>query len=142
MKNIPYSDYGIAGLETDAFTQIELFAGDTPPVVTDYGKVPAALATAGIPAWTPVFVDPETREVSLAEYSADPEAPGKAPNAITVVSIQAGAPADSNVPVYKAGMFNVRALNWPESFDTDGKKAAAFATSAGNQIYTKEPYGQ
>lgn len=141
MPNIPYADYGVASLETDTFNVVELFAGDTPPVVTDYGIV-GSLGTAGIPAWTPVYVDPETRAVSLAvNAEEDAEEDSVAPNAITVVTIKPGAATTSSVPVYKAGMFNVRALNWPESFDTDAKKFSAFAGSDA-QIYVKEPYGQ
>lgn len=138
MSKIPYEDYGVASLETDTFTQVELFAGDTPPVVTDYGLA-GALGAAGIPARTPVVVDPETRAVSLAEY--DPDEPGSKPNAITVVTLKPGSPTTSSVPVYKAGMFNIRALNWPASFDNDAKKHGAFAGSDA-QIYIKEPYGQ
>lgn len=141
MANIPYADYGIPTVQTETFTQVELFAGDTPHVVTDYGIVPAALATAGIPAWTPLHVDPETREVSLAVYSADPEA-ATAPNAISVVTIQPGSSADSNLPIYKAGMFNIRALNWGASYDTDAKKFSAFAAATDAQIYIKAPYGE
>lgn len=140
MANIPYADYGIPTVQTETFTQVELFAGDTPHVVTDYGTVPTALATAGIPAWTPVHVDPVTREVALAVY--DDVGTPVAPNAITVVTIQPGAPADSNLPIYKAGMFNIRALNWPASFDTDAKKFSAFAEATDAQIYIKAPYGQ
>src|SRR5690625_6272589 len=66
--NIPYADYGVPTVQHDAFTQVELFAGDTPLVVTDYGVVTGALATYGIPAWTPVVVDPETRAISMAVY--------------------------------------------------------------------------
>lgn len=133
--NIPYADYGVPTVQHDAFTQVELFAGDTPLVVTDYGVVTGALATSGIPAWTPVVVDPETRAISLAEA-------GQAANAITVVTLQPNAPANSNLPVYKAGCFNIRALNWDASYDTDAKKFAAFAAATDAQIYIKAPYGQ
>lgn len=139
MANIPYADIGVAGNQEDEFSTVELFAGDTPHVVTDYGVVPAALATAGIPAWTPLHVDPETRVISLAAYDADPDAAVQA-NAISVVTIQPGAPANSNLPVYKAGTFNIKALNWPASFDTDGKKTAAFAAATDAQIYIKAPF--
>ncbi|TJA38617.1 head decoration protein, partial [Escherichia coli] len=30
---------------------------------------------------------------------------------------------------YKTGIFNIAAVNWPESADTDAKKCAAFAGS-------------
>lgn len=133
MANIPYSEYGVAGIQTDSFTQIELFAGDTPQPVTDYALPGSTLATAGIAAWTPVFVDPATRAVTLAVHGTT------APNAITVCAVEAGSAATTSVPVYKAGMFNINALAWPASYDTDAKKYAAFATGGGNQIYLKAP---
>src|SRR5690625_7591457 len=102
--NIPYADYGVPTVQHDAFTQVELFAGDTPLVVTDYGVVTGALATSGIPAWTPVVVDPETRAISLAEYGQDA-------NAITVVTLQPNAQAKPNMPVAKAVCFKIMATN-------------------------------
>lgn len=142
MANIPYADYGIPSVQTDSFTQVELFAGDTPAVVTDFGIAGSTLGTAGIPAWTPVHVDPATRAVSLAVIDTDTPANSVMPNAVTIVTIKAGSPATCNVPVYKAGMFNIRALNWPTSFDTDALKFSAFAEATDAQIYVKEPYGQ
>src|SRR5690625_7964666 len=102
---MPSSYYSVATVQHGAFTQVELCAGVPSLVVTDCGVVTGALATSGNPAWTPVVVDPETRAISLAEY-------GQEANAITVVTLQPNAPANSNLPVYKAGCFNIRALNW------------------------------
>lgn len=134
MANIPYSQVGIAELNTDSFTQVELMAGDTPPVVTDYGLLGSTLNSAGgAVAWTPVFVDPATRAITVALHGT------QAPNAIVVATVPAGSGATSSVPVYKAGMFNIAALNWPASYDTDAKKLAAFVTGGGNQIYLKAP---
>lgn len=139
--NIPYADYGIADIQHEDFSTVELFAGDTPHIVTDTGVVPALLATAGIPAWTPVHVDPATKVISLAVYAVDP-ADAVLPNAITVATVKTGSPADTNMPVYKAGSFNIRALKWPASFDSNDKKLSAFAAATDAQIYIKEPYGQ
>ena len=134
MANIDYSQYGIAEINTDSFTQVELFAGDTPPVVTDYGLLGATLnGSGGAVAWTPVFVDPATRAITVAAHGT------QAPNAIVVATVPAGSGATSSVQVYKAGMFNMNALNWPASYDTDAKKQAAFVTGGGNQIYLKKP---
>lgn len=134
MANIPYTEYGVAEINTDSFSQVELFAGDTPAVVTDYGIIGGTLNAAGIPAWTPIFVDPGTRAISLAVAGT------QAPNAITVANTPAGAASTSSVPVYKAGMFNVRALNWPASYDTEPEKFGAFSVASNNQIYVKLPY--
>lgn len=131
--NISYDDIGMAGLQTDTFTQTELFAGDTPPVVTDYGILGAALATDGIPAWTPVIVNAATKAITL------PVSGTSKANAIAVAPIAAGSPATCNVPVYKAGMFNVNAIKFGADFDTDAKKRDAFDLSA-CQIYVKVPF--
>lgn len=131
MANIPYAQHGIAGISTDSFSQVELLAGDTPPVVTDYAIPGSTLATSGLAAWTPVYVDPATRAVTVAVHGTT------APNAITVFSVEAGSASTTTVGVYKAGMFNIDALNWPASYDTDAKKFAAFVTGGGNQIYLK-----
>lgn len=133
MTTINYSEAGLADIQTDSFTQVELFAGDTPPVVTDYGILGGTLNGTGLAAWTPVFVDPATRAITVALYGT------QAPNAISVAAIPAGAGVASNVPVYKAGMFNRDALAWPASYDTAAKKANAFVLGGGNQIYTKTP---
>lgn len=138
-EDITSKDYGLASLQTDTFTQTELFAGDTPPAVTDYGILGSSLNTAGIPAWTPVYVDPADRSITLAVIDGVTPANSVQPNAITIATIEAGSAATSSVPVYKAGMFNVDALNWPASFNTDALKFAAFEPS-GSQIYVKRPY--
>lgn len=131
--NIPYDDIGLASVQTDEFTQVELFSGDTPAVVTDYGILGATLATPGIPAWTPVIVNAATRAITL------PVEGTTKPNAITVAPIAAGSPATSSVPVYKAGSFNVNAVKFGADFDTDAKKFSAF-NMAECQIYVKAPF--
>lgn len=133
MHQPDYTNVGIAGFQNDSVAgSVELFAGDTPAPVTDYALPGATLATAGIPAWTPVSVDPSTRAITLADGTTKP-------NAITVAPVPAGSPATTSVPVYKAGAFNLGALKWPAAFDTEGKKLAAFDLAA-CQIYVKKPY--
>ncbi len=140
MATIPNAEHGVAGFQSDQFNgPVELFANDTPLVVTDYGTLTTAQGNTGLAKWTPVFVDPGTREVKLAVIgSADP-ADDVHPNAITQVTIAANSGA-TNVQVYKAGTFNIKALNWPASFDTDAKKFAAFAQATDAQIYIKAPF--
>lgn len=135
MTTIPSGDYGVAGIQTDAFTgPVELLAGDTPAVVTDYCIPGATLAGTGIPQWTPVFVDPATRAVTLAVQGTT------APNAITVCTLEAGSAAATTLPIYKVGCFNINALNWPASYDTTAERISAFAAAAGTLIIIKEPY--
>lgn len=134
MTDINYQDIGLAGVQTDSFTSHELFFGDTPAPVTEDAIVPSAIATPGLAAWTPVHVDPATRVISLADQVTT------LANAITVVSIEAGSPADIGLSVYTAGHFNMNALAWPAAYDTDAKKRGAFAESGNNQIRVSVPY--
>lgn len=132
---IPYDNAGVASVQTDSVTpNPELMAGDTPAVVTDIAVIPSAIATAGLAARTPVYVNPSSKVMELAVHGT------RAPNAITIVDIPAGAAANSNTPVYKAGTFNIRALNWPASYDLDSERYGAFASEPGCQIYVKKPY--
>lgn len=138
MNHIKYSDIGVAGVQTDSFTQAEILAGDTPAQVSDYGLLQAGDVAAGIPAYTPVFVDPETRAVQIATWAADTL--GIEANALTLCSIEAGTPAGSSVPVWTAGCYNIRAINWHPSYATDGAKYGAFARTMANQIVIKKQF--
>lgn len=140
MHQPDYTKAGIASFQNDSVAgAVELFAGDTPAPVTDFALPGATLATAGIPAWTPIFVDAVTRAVTLAVTGSANPADDVKPNAITVAPVPAGSPATTSVPVYKAGSFNINALKWPESFATEGSKLAAFDLAA-CQIYVKKPF--
>lgn len=142
MTTINHQNAGLAEIQTDAFTSVELLAGDTPAIVTDYGLA-GSLGTPGIPAWTPVFVDEGTRAITLAVIDTGTPANSVYPNAVTVADTPAGAATTASVPVYKAGSFNIRALNWPATFDTDAKKFGAFGKGVGShQIFVKLPYNQ
>ena len=133
MANIPYSDYGIASISTDSFSQVEILAGDTPAAVTDYGIVGSTLAASGIPAYTPVIVNASTRAVTLPVQGTSK------PNALTITSIEAGSSATGTVQVWKAGMFNIAAINWGADFDTEAERISAFDLAA-CQIYVKKPF--
>lgn len=128
-----YTDAGLAGRQTDTVSgAVELFCGDTPHPVTISANVSAALAAAGIPAWTPVNVDHETDEITLVTGSV-------VPNAITVSIVRPGSPA-GRAPVYKAGCFNINAIRWPDALNTDALKFAAFDEQVNSQIVIKKPY--
>lgn len=129
---------GQAGVQTDSFTQTEILAGDTPAQVSDYGILQAGQVAAGIPAYTPVFVHPETKVLSLATWAADDT--GVEANALTNCDIEAGTVAGSSVPVWTAGCYNIRAIAWGASYDTDAKKYGAFARTFANQIVVKKQF--
>ena len=127
---------GLAEFQTgDIGAEVELFVGDTPAPVTFSAKYSADLAASGIPAHTPVSVNFETDEIVLVDGVAVEVA-----NAITVgvlKSVEGG--AAGRMAVYKAGAFNINALNWPASMDDDEKKLAGFDLAA-CQIFVKKPY--
>ena len=129
-----YSNAGVAGIQNeDVNGAVELFAGDTPAPVSISAAVPSAVATAGLAAFTPVVVDNETGTLALVDGTTETKA-----NAVTIVPVAAGS-AVGSVPVYKAGCFNINALQWPATFDTEAKKLAAFNLGE-CQIYVKKPY--
>lgn len=133
MAQIPYSDYGIAGSQSDDFSQKEILAGDTPPAVTDHGIIGSTLGTSGLAAFTPVIVNASTRAISLPVQGTSK------PNALTIHSVPAGTSASSTVQVWKAGMFNLDAINWGADFDTEAERISAFDLAA-CQIYVKKPF--
>lgn len=135
MPIIDYHNVGLAGTQTDTFTQTELFFGDTPLPVTEDAIVPSAIATAGLAANTPVFVDPATRVVALVEAGT----PDVLPNAITVVEVAADSPADIGLSVYTAGHFNIHAINWPTLLGTEAERRSAFSATGSNQIRISVP---
>ena len=141
MVTIVNKQPGLAGIQTDTFTTVEILAGDTPAQVSDSGKLSSAQATSGIPIWTPVNLNQETGEIKLAVYDATTPANAVVPNAITNIDLPAGAFATgAAVPVWTAGSYNVDAINWPASYTDHDKKMGAFAKATGCQIYIRAPY--
>ncbi len=145
---IPQGDYGIASVQTDAYQDIELFAGDTPAVVTMSYTASSDLVTeyagATLPAWSPVHVT-IAGAVETATFSTS-----KPANAITVFPI---IPEEGGkISVYRAGMFNPEAINWVALSDVDAPYAEqseqvrgqltnmAFANASDHQIYFKAPF--
>lgn len=127
---------GLAEFQSDTIGGgVELLAGDTPAIVTFSASYTAAQAAAGIPMNTPVDVDYETGVITY------PLAEGAKPNAITLGTLRAGTGggAAGRMAVYKAGCFNINALNWPASLATEAARLAAFDL-ASSQIYVKKPY--
>ncbi len=131
--NIIHADAGIADSQYDDFAIKEILAGDTPPAVTDSAIIGSTLAASGLAAWTPVIVNWATGAVTLPVQGTSK------PNALTIHSIAAGASASSTVQVWRAGMFNMDAINWGADFDLESERKSAFDLAA-CQIYVKKPY--
>ncbi len=148
---IPQGGYGIASVSTDSYRDAELFAGDTPAVVTQEARIGPVLGanSAGevLRAWAPVHVtsDGLVYRTSLSDSS------GRPANAITASAVIVETSA--RVLLYRAGMFNPEALAFGEvdygSDDTYGKYPPAtrdvmdhylFGRTTDHQIYLKRPY--
>lgn len=128
---------GLAQFQSDTVGGlVELYAGDTPAPVTISGKYSTTLAASGIPAYTPVDLDFETGNISLVDGTTITKA-----NAITCGTLTAGAGGGvaGEMACFKAGCFNINALNWPASLSTEAARLAAFDLAA-CQIYVKKPY--
>lgn len=125
------NDYGVASIQSDAFTSVELIAGDTPQVVTTTESVDSTILTAGMVALRVVGLDGQNEIVDAAYGSI--QAIG-----ILVSPIAAGSSAGTKALVYRAGCFNPAALSWPSSYDTDEKKRTAFNGATGSQIFIKK----
>jgi hypothetical protein len=137
MPKITYDTLGQASVQQDSFSQGEIIAGDVPAIGSDYGLLQAAQVAGGIPAYTPVRVDPLTRALTLA--SATPGSLVQA-NALTSCAIEAGTVAGSSVPVWTSGCFNVLEVAFPASYNTDGLKFSCYTLSPDSNITLKKPY--
>lgn len=115
----------------DVGALVELWAGDTPAPVTISVTYDTAQGVAGIPANTPVRVANEGAALVLIVDALRP-------SAVTSHAVLPGSPP-GNVGVYKSGMFNINALNWPATLTTEAARLGAFDLSA-CQIYVKKPY--
>lgn len=130
-----YPDHGLAAFDTDTASALkELWAGDTPQIVTFAGTYTQAQAAAGIPANTPVRVEYDGGPITLVDGTTVTKA-----NAVTVGTLKAGGTVAGSMGVYKAGCLNLKGpLNWPASFDTDVKRLQAFELAT-CQLYVKAP---
>ncbi|MHC2089458.1 head decoration protein [Methylobacterium sp. CM6244] len=119
ITNIPYSNVGIAGFETnDGFGQVELFNSAIPlPVTEDF---PVGESTT-LPAFSVVGLN-ATGNLVLAQTSAT----AVVPIGVTTAPALTGAGQTERIAIYRAGNFNPDALTWHSDFNTDAKRAAAF----------------
>ena len=74
---------------------------------------------------------------TLADWNATPDA-GTA-DYILAEPIFIADGDTMTVPVYRSGHWNMDALNWDASYDTDAKKATAFEGSVSPTIFVSKP---
>ena len=126
MANItPQSDLlaGVAGQSGDTILpdQVDFLAGHLPPL---FSTAETVLSGEVLAALTVVGFDADGKVVEALTGSADPaddiQAVGVMPYAVDA----SGGDVDSEI--YRSGNFDPAQLVWPDSFDTDAKKRAAF----------------
>ncbi len=127
MATLPYLSQG-AGIPTQQTESLtsnhqDLIVGEEPRVFTQDNVVEESVTIA---------------ELSVVGYNADGllvpavwhatySGGGVRPIGIAVIGITTGSGEDTTgLPVYRAGCFNIDAIAWPASFDTDAKKFGAF----------------
>ncbi|HHP3153015.1 TPA: head decoration protein [Escherichia coli] len=97
---------------------IELFAGSQQVATT---LVHFAADAGVIQEFTPLML------ADNGEFKPwDGKESGKA---VYLTSYPVDTSTQKSAQCYKTGIFNIAAVNWPESADTDAKKCAAFAGS-------------
>jgi len=115
--NIPIGDAGMAASEfSDTFTSTELFNSAIPQAVTEDFEVPENSDFEQFAVVALTADDTLTMAVDGAAQAVG----------ILLLSVQTGAGETKRVPIYRAGNFNVAALQFDASFDTDEKKLGAF----------------
>lgn len=127
-NDIPVGSPGAANFESETWGNLpEHIYSDTPPVAEQVVSFTASGAALEI-----TFLD----VLALDGGAAAQNGAGAADRAnyIAAASITIADGETKQVPVYVAGHFNMQALNWAASYDTDAKKAAAFQGSVSPTI--------
>jgi hypothetical protein len=117
------------GPGAESTTVPQLFAGDTPAVVTR--DVPFLTAQGAIPQYTPLTFDAATGTY-IAWTAAAVAADALPISAVTAYAIP-DLTVDQRAAVYIGGCFNVDAIAWPES-TTEAHVEAAVNSSAHNSL--------
>lgn len=129
-KIIPNNAPGIAGFATESIgsTDDPRF-GDGQPTTTTVA-VPASFEGA---LYEVVALG--ANGVEKAVYDATYETLGARPYGILTAPVVTGVGETTTLDVYRSGHWNMDALVWPASFDTDAKKKAAFEGSLSPTIF-------
>lgn len=91
-------------------------------------------AEVELPIYSVISYDGTT--IALAEMAGDPAASNA--YGILAAPVLTGVGGATTVPVYRTGHFEMGALNWDDSFDTDAKKAAAFEGGKSPTIFVSK----
>jgi len=131
-NKVPYSEPGIAGFEKESWGNKQNWQyGDTPALTTQVVQFTASGADLEIG-----FLDVLATDGGAA-LQTGATAPDRA-NYIAAMPITITNGTTASVSVYVTGHFEMNALTWPASYDTDAKKAAAFQGSVSPTIFVSK----
>jgi hypothetical protein len=111
---------GVAALQTEEFTEAELFTGDAPVFTTNETLLDQ---NADTPAYTVVGRITASKKVTKSNPGASDGS--QYPIGITCYAVPDPG-ADKTIAIYRGGMFNPDRLTWHASFNTDLLKRLAF----------------
>lgn len=136
MTTLPLGNAGMASIATDDFSVVELFAGDTPAVVTE--SFTLVDQNDALPAFTVVGRITGSNDITLCDLAG--EDGSEVPFGITTApALDVGGAQD--IAIFTSGCFNPDALNWHSSFDTADKKRNAFAAKTNGAIKLRSTVG-
>ena len=131
-NKVPYSEPGIAGFAKESWGNKQNWQfGDTPALTTQVVQFTASGDDLEIG-----FLDVLNGAGALADYNATPDAGTADYIAAMPITIADGDTA--SVSVYVMGHFEMDALTWDSTYDTDAKKAAAFQGSVSPTIFVSK----
>lgn len=131
-NKVPYGEPGIAGFEKESWGNRQTWQyGDTPALTTVNVGFTAGGADLVI-ALLDVLASDGGAAVQTGATAADRA------NYIAAASVTIPAGTTVRVPVYVQGHFEMDALNWDATYDTDAKKSAAFQGSLSPTIFVSK----
>lgn len=134
-RKIPLNAPGIAGFATESIgSNDDPRFGDSPEPTTTTVAVPASFTGA---LYEVVALGANGIEKAVYSAAAD-YAGGKRAYGILTAPVVTGVGQTTTLDVYRSGHWNMDALVWPASFDTDAKKKAAFEGSLSPTIFVSK----
>lgn len=131
-NKVPYGDPGVANFEKESWGNRQNWQyGDTPALTTKTVSFTASGADLTI-----TFLDVLAVDGGAAAQAGATAADRANYIAATTITIPDG--ETKSVPVYVQGHFEMAALGWDASYDTDAKKEAAFQGSVSPTIFVSK----
>ncbi|ARB05713.1 peptidase S49 [Synechococcus virus S-ESS1] len=131
-NKVPYGSPGEAGFEKESWGNRQNWQfGDTPALTTKYITVTATGADRVI-----AFLD--VLNTTGGAAAQDGATPALKANYIAAAGVTIPDGSTASVPVYVQGHFDMDALGWAATYDTDAKKEAAFQGSISPTIFVSK----